>query len=90
LTSWPFSFAGKISRAASRNKKTVTAAAQRLRFPWRYQAGTVCSAIWKYGAAETRPDRGIDAYIHEQGLVERKVEIEELFHFLTLDITKIR
>jgi hypothetical protein len=28
LTSWPFSFAGKISRAAGRNKKSVAAAPQ--------------------------------------------------------------
>jgi hypothetical protein len=31
LTSWPFSFAGKISRGAGRNKKSVAAAWQ-LRF----------------------------------------------------------
>jgi hypothetical protein len=43
LTSWPFSFAGKISRAGSHNKKRVAGAADRLRFPCRYQAGTVCS-----------------------------------------------
>jgi hypothetical protein len=43
LTSWPFSFAGKISRAGSDNKKRVAGAAERLRFPCRYQAGTVCS-----------------------------------------------
>jgi hypothetical protein len=42
LTSWPFSFAGKISRAASRNKETITAAAPRSRFACRDQAGTVC------------------------------------------------
>src|SRR4029077_5793211 len=37
------SFVGKISRAASRNKKIVAVAAWRLRFPCRYQAGTVRS-----------------------------------------------
>jgi len=38
---------------------------QRLRFPCRYQAGTVCSAIWKYGAAENRPEiEALTQYLH--------------------------
>jgi hypothetical protein len=62
-TSWPFSFAGKISRAASRNKDTVAAA-------------RASHAAVKPVRSAARCDWT------KQGLVEREVEIEELFHAL--------
>jgi 4,5-dihydroxyphthalate decarboxylase len=46
--------------------------------------------FWKYGVSENRPE--IDAltqYLHEQGLVDRKVAVEELFHASTFDIAKV-
>jgi 4,5-dihydroxyphthalate decarboxylase len=46
--------------------------------------------FWKYGVSENRPE--IDAltqYLHEQGLVDRKVAVEELFHPSTFDIAKV-
>jgi 4,5-dihydroxyphthalate decarboxylase len=46
--------------------------------------------FWKYGIAENRPE--IDAltqYIHEQGLADRKVKVEELFHPSVFDISKV-
>jgi 4,5-dihydroxyphthalate decarboxylase len=46
--------------------------------------------FWKYGAAENRPEiEALTQYLHEQGLVDRKVEIEELFHASTLNVAKI-
>jgi 4,5-dihydroxyphthalate decarboxylase len=46
--------------------------------------------FWKYGVAENRAE--IDAlttYIHEQGLADRKVKVEELFHPSTFEIAKV-
>ncbi len=46
--------------------------------------------FWKYGVAENRPD--IDAltqYAFEQGLIERKPKVEELFHPSTFDISRV-
>jgi len=64
-------FAGKISRAASRNKETVAVAALA-------------------SHAAVKPVRSAARYAQaKQGLFERKVEIEELFHGRTLDIAKI-
>jgi 4,5-dihydroxyphthalate decarboxylase len=46
--------------------------------------------FWKYGASENRREiEALTQYLHEQGLVERKVEIEELFHASTVDTAKI-
>jgi len=75
LTSWPFSFAGKISRAASCNKETVTAALLALAAPppGRYWSA---AGFGNTEVAENRP-------------VERMVEFEELLHALTLDTAKI-
>jgi hypothetical protein len=75
LTSWPFSFAGKISRAASCNKEIVTAAPLALAAPppGRYWSA---AGFGNTEVAENRP-------------VERMVEFEELLHALTLDTAKI-
>jgi len=46
--------------------------------------------FWKYGIAENLPE--IDAltqYVHEQGLADRKVKVEELFHPSTFEISKV-
>jgi 4,5-dihydroxyphthalate decarboxylase len=46
--------------------------------------------FWKYGIAENR--REIDAltqYLHEQGLTDRRVKAEELFHPSTFEIAKV-
>jgi 4,5-dihydroxyphthalate decarboxylase len=46
--------------------------------------------FWKYGASANRLEiEALTQYLREQGLVDRKVEIEELFHASTLDIAKI-
>jgi len=88
LTSWPFSFAGKISRAASRNKETVTAAALALPMPLSSRYGLQRDLEIRSGGKSPR-DRGIDTISSWQGLVDHKVEIEELFHASTLDVAKI-
>ncbi len=46
--------------------------------------------FWRYGVDENRPE--IDAltqYAFEQGLIERKPMIEELFHASTFDMSKV-
>jgi 4,5-dihydroxyphthalate decarboxylase len=46
--------------------------------------------FWKYGIDENRPDiEALTQYVHEQGLADRKVKIEELFHPSTFDISKV-
>jgi 4,5-dihydroxyphthalate decarboxylase len=63
--------------------------------PWLEAETHETSAImgedfWKYGIAENLPE--IDAltqYIHEQGLADRKVKVEELFHPSTFEISKV-
>jgi 4,5-dihydroxyphthalate decarboxylase len=46
--------------------------------------------FWKYGISENRPDiEALTQYVHEQGLADRKVKIEELFHPSTFDISKV-
>jgi 4,5-dihydroxyphthalate decarboxylase len=63
--------------------------------PWLEAEANETSAImgddfWKYGASENRREiEALTQYLHEQGLVERKVEIEELFHASTVDTAKI-
>ena len=46
--------------------------------------------FWKYGVAENVPEiEALTQYIYEQGLADRKVQVEELFHPSTFDITKV-
>lgn len=46
--------------------------------------------FWKYGIEENRPDiEALAQYLHEQGLADRKVKIEELFHPSVFDISKV-
>ncbi|HEX4042310.1 MAG TPA: ABC transporter substrate-binding protein [Xanthobacteraceae bacterium] len=63
--------------------------------PWLEAETHETSAImgedfWKYGVAENLPE--IDAltqYIYEQGLADRKLKAEELFHPSTFEIAKV-
>ncbi len=46
--------------------------------------------FWKYGIAENLPEiEALTQYIHEQGLADRKVKVEELFHPSTFEISKV-
>jgi 4,5-dihydroxyphthalate decarboxylase len=46
--------------------------------------------FWKYGVAENKREiEALTQYIHEQGLTDRTVEIEELFHPSTFEISKV-
>jgi 4,5-dihydroxyphthalate decarboxylase len=46
--------------------------------------------FWKYGIAENRPEiEALTQYAYEQGLIERRVGIEELFAPSTFEISKI-
>jgi 4,5-dihydroxyphthalate decarboxylase len=46
--------------------------------------------FWKYGVHEnTREIEALTTYAHEQGLVDRKVAIEELFYPSTFEISKV-
>jgi len=63
--------------------------------PWLVAETNATSALmgddfWKYGVAENIPE--IDAltqYIYEQGLADRKVKAEELFHPSTFEIARV-
>jgi 4,5-dihydroxyphthalate decarboxylase len=63
--------------------------------PWLEAETHETSAImgedfWKYGVADNLPE--IDAltqYVYEQGLADRKVKAEELFHPSTFEIAKV-
>ncbi len=63
--------------------------------PWLEAETNETSAImgddfWRYGVAENRPEiEALTQYAHEQGLIERKVKVEELFHPSTFDISKV-
>jgi len=63
--------------------------------PWLEAETNETSALmgddfWKYGIAENRPEiEALTSYIHEQGLADRKVAVEELFHPSTFDISKV-
>jgi len=63
--------------------------------PWLEAETNATSAImgddfWKYGIAENMPDiEALTQYAYEQGLVDRKVKVEELFHPSTFEISKI-
>jgi 4,5-dihydroxyphthalate decarboxylase len=46
--------------------------------------------FWKYGIAENMPEiAALTGYAYEQGLIERKVAVEELFARSTFEISKI-
>jgi 4,5-dihydroxyphthalate decarboxylase len=46
--------------------------------------------FWKYGVAENmREIEALSQYLYEQGLTDRSVEIEELFHPSTFEISKV-
>jgi len=46
--------------------------------------------FWKYGIAENMPEiEALTRYAYEQGLIERKVAVEELFARSTFEISKI-
>ena len=46
--------------------------------------------FWKYGVAENMPEiEALTQYVYEQGLTDRKVKVEELFHPSTFDISKV-
>jgi len=63
--------------------------------PWLEAETNETSAImgrdfWKYGIDENRPEiEALTQYIYEQGLADRKVKVEELFHPSTFDISKV-
>ncbi len=46
--------------------------------------------FWKYGISENLPEiEALTQYVHEQGLADRKVKVEELFHPSTFEIAKV-
>ena len=46
--------------------------------------------FWKYGIAENMPEiEALTQYASEQGLIDRKPKVEELFHPSTFDISKV-
>ena len=48
------------------------------------------SDFWRYGVPENmREIEALSQYAHEQGLLDRKVTVEELFAASTFDISKI-
>jgi 4,5-dihydroxyphthalate decarboxylase len=52
--------------------------------------GLMGDDFWKYGVAENlREIETLTQYAFEQGLIERKPRIEELFHRSTFDISKV-
>jgi 4,5-dihydroxyphthalate decarboxylase len=63
--------------------------------PWLEAETNETSAImgddfWKYGVAENRPEiEALTQYVHEQGLTDRRVKVEELFYPSTFDISKV-
>ncbi|HUI14979.1 MAG TPA: ABC transporter substrate-binding protein [Xanthobacteraceae bacterium] len=63
--------------------------------PWLEAETRETSAImgedfWKYGVAENLPEiEALSQYIYEQGLADRKVKVEELFHPSSFEIAKV-
>lgn len=63
--------------------------------PWLEAETNETSAImgedfWKYGISENLPEiEALTQYVHEQGLADRKVKVEELFHPATFKISKV-
>src|SRR4029077_17243836 len=56
----------------------------------RETAAAMGEDFWKYGVQENRPEiEALTQYAHEQGLVDRKVGIEELFATSTFEISKV-
>jgi len=46
--------------------------------------------FWKYGAEESRHDiEALTGYAYEQGLIDRKVSLEELFHPSVFEMSKV-
>ncbi len=46
--------------------------------------------FWSYGIHENMREIGaLTQYLHEQGLVDRKVAVEELFHPSMFEISKV-
>ncbi len=63
--------------------------------PWLVAETNETSALmgedfWKYGVAENMPEiEALTQYIYEQGLADRKVKVEELFHPSIFEISKV-
>jgi 4,5-dihydroxyphthalate decarboxylase len=63
--------------------------------PWLEAETHETSAImgedfWKYGVAGNMAEiEALTQYVHEQGLADRKVKVEELFHPSTFEIAKV-
>ena len=63
--------------------------------PWLEAETNATSALmgedfWKYGIADNLPEiEALAQYIHEQGLADRKVKVEELFHPSMFEIAKV-
>lgn len=46
--------------------------------------------FWKYGVHENLPEiAALTQYLHEQGLIERKVAVEELFVPSVFEMAKV-
>ena len=46
--------------------------------------------FWAYGIDENMPEiAALTQYAHEQGLIDRRVGVEELFHPSMFDISKV-
>ena len=46
--------------------------------------------FWKYGISENLAEiEALTQYVHEQGLVDRRVKVEELFHPATFEMSKV-
>jgi len=46
--------------------------------------------FWRYGVRENLPEiEALTQYAHEQGLIDRKVGVEELFAKPTFDMSKV-
>ncbi len=63
--------------------------------PWLEAETNETSAImgedfWKYGISKNLPEiEALTQYMHEQGLADRKVKVEELFHPSAFEIAKV-
>ncbi len=63
--------------------------------PWLEAETNETSALmgddfWKYGISENLAEiAALTQYVHEQGLADRKVKVEELFHPATFEISKV-
>ena len=56
----------------------------------RETAAAMGEDFWKYGVHENMPEiEALTQYAHEQGLVDRKVAVEELFARSTFEISKV-